>query len=111
LEQRAKLLWREKSLHDKNDGAETGDGGRRKTTLRDKTTATKKKKLRKKAFFANFFSFSFPRKKELHPRRKIYSTSYGGGGGNVGRELRLGTLKYAGACVSLEPKRTQEKYG
>ncbi len=111
LEQRAKLLWREKSLHDKNDGAETGDGGRRKTTLRDKTTATKKKKLRKKAFLANFFSFSFPRKKELHPRRKIYSTSYGGGGGNVGRELRLGTLKYAGACVSLEPKRTQEKYG
>lgn len=56
-----------KSLHDKNDGAETGDGGRRKTTLRDKTTATKKKKLRKKAFFANFFSFSFPRKKELAP--------------------------------------------
>jgi hypothetical protein len=51
LEQRAKLLWREKSLHDKNDGAETGDGGRRKTTLRDKTTATKKKNFQFLFFF------------------------------------------------------------
>jgi hypothetical protein len=58
----------------------TANDGRRRCDTND---GNQKEKLRKKAFFANFFSFSFPRKKELHPRRKIYSSSYGGGGGNV----------------------------
>ncbi len=84
-------------------------GWRRRTTEDDAARQTtgnpKRKKLRKKAFFANFFSFSFPRKKELHPRRKIYSSSYGEGGGNVGTWTACGDF---GVRWSLRPPWNQK---
>ncbi len=90
--------------------ATADDGRRRCHDAARQTTATKKKNFERKWFFANFFSFSFPRKKELHPRRKIYCSSYGEGGGNVGRELRLGDSGVRWSLRPLGTKRTREKY-
>ncbi len=64
--ERAKLLCREKSLHDKNDGAEAGDGERRKTTLRHKRRQPKRK-TSKESVFRQFLFFFFSEEEGTAP--------------------------------------------
>ncbi len=55
-----------KSLHDKNDGAEAGDGERRKTTLQDKRRQ-RKRKTSKESVFRQFLFFFFSEEEGTAP--------------------------------------------
>jgi hypothetical protein len=91
--------------------ATADDDGRRRRCETNDGNQKERKNVERKRFSSNFFSFSFPRKKELHLRRKIYSSSYGEGGGNVGRELRLGDSGVRWELASpWEPKELKKIY-